>query len=56
MARQSRIKLEKGTDAHTVVLRLLRMGVNSDAIRKACGQTSQCIAAIKAHDTRGNYE
>ena len=55
MARKKKIELKKGTDAHTIVLNLLRLGVDSDTIRKAAGQTRQCIAAIKAHDTMGKY-
>jgi hypothetical protein len=51
-----RIGLENGSDAHRLVSRLLRVGVDSKALMKATGQPRQCIAAIKAHNTMGTYE
>jgi len=54
--RPVRIALVKGTGAHTLVSRLLRLKVDSVALQKATGQPRQCIAAIKAHNTMGTYE
>ena len=51
-----RIELENGSDAHQLVSRLLKAGVDSKVLVKATGQPRQCIAAIKAHNTMGTYE
>ena len=55
MAKNSRIKLQKGEDAHTLVVRLLKSGVDKEKIRKASGQPKKAIDAIQAHITMGSY-
>jgi hypothetical protein len=54
--RECGIQLEKGSGAHMLVSRLLKMGVDSGLLRKATKQPRQCIAAIRAHNTMGTYE
>lgn len=51
----ARIDVQSGTDAHRLVVKLLRAGVCSCVIEEATGQSKKAIAAMKAHETMGTY-
>lgn len=53
--KSDQIDLKVGTDAHTLVTRLLKQGVAVETLAAATGQSTRVIAAIKAHITMGTY-
>ena len=52
---KNKIELRKGEDAHTLVVKLLKLGADKEKIRKATGQSKKTVDAIEAHITRGSY-
>jgi hypothetical protein len=49
------ITLKVGTDAHKLVIRLLKAGVDREVLARASGKSLHVIGAIKAHVTMGTY-
>ena len=50
-----KIDVKAGTDAHRLVVNLIKLGVESKVLMKATGRSRQEIAAIRAHITMGTY-
>lgn len=54
-AAKGKIALKSGSDAHTLVTKLLKLGVDAKVIAQASGQSIPVVSAIKAHITMGTY-
>lgn len=50
-----KIDLKSGTDAHRLVVNLIKLKIDQKILMKATGRTKQELAAIKAHITMGTY-
>jgi hypothetical protein len=50
-----RIPLTPGSDAHSLVVRLIKAGVGTKTLAASSGQPVQAIAAIRAWITMGRY-
>lgn len=53
--RRTKINIKVGTDAHRLVVGLLKLEIEPKTIAKAAGCSAHQIGAIRAHITMGTY-
>jgi len=56
LSTSNKISLKLGTDAHRLIVALLKQDVELSVLAKASGYSKETIGAIKAHVTMGTYK